>query len=168
MRPGVNCFLVALALCLASGSRLPAAESGQESQNPLVWLQFIATELRDLRRELLEDRLERQLARVRALEVELNQARIERSDGVEVQRAQAQELLNLEQQLADPALAAEERTALLALRTEVTARDGADRADFAQKEKQIAERLQSEQTRLESLRAMARALAPKSNAPAKN
>jgi hypothetical protein len=167
MRSGINRILISAALCLGSGSGLLAADAGKEAQNPLVWLQFIATELRDLRRELLEDRLERQQTRVRALEAELNQARIERNDGVDVQRAQAEELLNLDKQIADPALAAEQRAELQALRTELTAREGADRADAGLKEKQLAERLQREQTRLESLRAMARAMAPGSD-PAKN
>jgi hypothetical protein len=99
---------------------------------------------------------------VQALEHELNQARIERQDGVEVQRAQAQELLSLEQRIADPAIAAEHRTELIALRTELTAREQTDRGNTAQKEKGIAERLQREQFRLESLRATARALAPPS------
>lgn len=130
----------------------------QEPPDTLAWLKFVASELRELRREVLDDRLERQEVRVRALEFQLRQSRTERQDGEEVQRAQNQEVLQLEQQLADPALSPEDRTQLESIRAEAASREQTDRGLLAQKEAQLTEKLRREQQRLEALRAVARSL----------
>lgn len=150
--------LLAISAGCAGGLLLAGDTAKQESPDTLAWLKFVAAELRELRREVLADRLERQEVRVGALEFQLRQSRSERQDGEEVQRAQNQELLQLEQQLADPALSPEDRTQLESIRAEAASREQTDRGLLAQKEAQISEKLRREQQRLDALRAVARSL----------
>src|SRR5712692_7066188 len=94
-------LLVGLAGCLG-GSLIAGDTAKQETPDPIAWLRFVASELRQLRLEMLSDRIERQEARVRVLDHELQQVRNERQDGEEVQRAQDQEISQLVQRLSDP------------------------------------------------------------------
>ena len=154
-------LLVALAGCL-EGSLIAGDTARQETPDTIAWLRFVASELRQLRLEVLNDRIERQEARVRVLDHELQQVRNERQDGEEVQRLQEQEISQLVQRLSDPALSPDERSQLQSLRSELTVREPTERAGSAQKEAQTGERLRQEQLRLESLRSLARSLAPQS------
>jgi len=82
--------------------------------------QSMTTELRELRRELLADHIERQEAQVEALEREMRQARAEIQMAEEVQRAQNQELIQVDQRLSDPELSPEERSQLESVRAKAT------------------------------------------------
>jgi hypothetical protein len=149
--------LVLVGLAVLAGGFLRGEEPAKpDASQTMAWLQFIATELRELRREFVEDRLERQEMRVRALDRDLRQVRVEHQDGEEVERARSLELVEVDQQLANPALSAEDRAQLENLRNSVTT----ERTAVAQKEAQINDQLRREQARLESLRALARELAP--------
>ena len=156
--------LLLVGLAALTGGRLRAeGASKPEASQTMAWLQFVAAEVRELRRELLEDRLDRQETRVRALERELRQAHVELQDGEEIQRAQSQELVQVDQRLGDLALPPEERSQLEELRTSVSLRSHSDRGALTQKAAQIGEQLQRERARLEALRALARSLAPPAN-----
>ena len=164
MRRNLFLFLT-VAACAA---RLSAAEpSSTETSNAMAWVQFVALELRELRRELAADRVDRQEARVSALGQQLQQARLERQQGEELLRVHGQELLQLDQQLADPAIPAEERSKLQAVRGELVNATPKDRETSAQREAQITDALRNAQLHLERLRAAARALAPAAPAPQK-
>jgi hypothetical protein len=134
----------------------------QETPNSLAWLQFLAAEVRELRRELLEDRIERQESRIRALGREIQQARAEREQVESERRVSSQQMLDIDRQLADPALPAEERQELATLRAEAISRGPTNRAATERNETQLSEKLRQEQLRLEWLRGLARALAPPS------
>jgi predicted nuclease with TOPRIM domain len=137
--------------------------SRTETASVLAWLQFVGAELRELRREMLQDRLERQQSRVGDLERELEQVRLERQQGEELQRSQAQEMQSLEQRLRDPAVPAEERAQLEAFRAEISTRGPAVHSTALQKEAQITDRLRHEQVRLQSLLQLERLLTPPTN-----
>lgn len=150
--------VMALVACAAGMAR---AEEPVKHEVPdtAAWLRFMAEELRELRRELLDDRIEKQVARVRALERELQQARMEHQDGDAVQRAQDQEMIQVDQRLADAGLPAEERAELEAARATATSSDQSYRDSMTHKITEISEALRREQLRLESLRANAQWLA---------
>ena len=155
--------LIPILVCVAAcGSGLLAQEAArQEAPNTAVLLQFLAAEIRELRRELLEDRIERQQARVQALDRELSQARLDRQQEEEFQRSQNQEMIQVQQRLGDSSLPADERSHLEALRTDLVARQ-TDRTASTQKEARITDQMQYEQGRLEWLRRLSRSLAPPS------
>ena len=149
-------LLVGVAAC--GGGLLSADESAKhETYSTISWLKAVAAELRELRKEVLAERTERQEERVRVLEHELDQARAALRSGEEVQRAQNQEMIQLDQRLADPELPADERSQLESVRTEATTSQ-IDGTAYLQKEAQIGEKLRQERIRLNSLRAAARAL----------
>ena len=163
MRRNVLLFLT-LAVCSAV-RLLPAEPPAGETSNAMAWLQFVARELRELRRELAADRVDRQEARVLVVGQQLQQARLERQQGEELQRVHSQEILQLDQQLTDPALPAEDRSKLQTVRAELVNAAPRDRETSAQKEAQITEALRNAQLHLERLRAAARALTPEATAP---
>jgi len=143
-----------------AGSLVWADEPARrEAPDTGAWLRFVAEELRELRRELLDDRIEKQTARVRALERELEQARMEHQDGEAVERTQEQEMLQVDQRLADAGLPADERADLEAVRATAATSDQSYRDLMTRKMTEIGETLRRERLRLESLRASAQALA---------
>ena len=151
---------ILLLVGVACGGGLLSAEdaSNHEASSTISWLKSVAAELRELRREVLADRIERQEARVQTLEHELDQARATLRTGEEVQRSQDQEMIQLNQRLSDPALPADERSQLESVRAEATVASQIDRTAYLQGEAQIVEKLRKERNRLDSLRAAARTL----------
>jgi aspartate aminotransferase-like enzyme len=137
---------------VARGEGVPATAA-----SPAV-LNQIAAELRELKREFLEDRIERQEARVSALERELQRAHFDLQSGDDSQRTESQDAMQLDQQLSDPALSPEQRAELEAVRTEVAATAQRERSAQRQRESETAESLHHERARLESLRGALRAL----------
>ena len=152
--------LLAALLILTAAPRLAAEDSKPEPSETMVWLRFVAAELRTLRREMLDDRVERQETRVRALEKELDQLRLARQDSEEAQSARTRDLIQVDQRLGDSAVPAEERSQLEDLRTSVAAHAQNEATASTKKEAQINGQLLRERERLESLRNLARALAP--------
>lgn len=144
-----------------AGSRFMPAESVKQEASTLTWMQFLAAEVRELRREMLEDRIERLESRFHALGREIQQARAEREQAEPDQRAASRQVLEIDRQLADPALSDEERRELADLRA-VISRGPTDRVDAERIERQLTETLHQEQLRLERLRGLARALTPPS------
>ena len=129
-----------------------------DTSSVAAWLRIVGSELRELRRELLEDRLERQQIRVRELERESEGIRAERQQAEESQRSQGQELAQVEQQLQSSSVPAEERAQLEAVRNQIASRDPAIVAAAMTKEQQVNEALGREHSRLESLRQLDRLL----------
>lgn len=150
-------FVLAALAAAAANPTVAADPSKDDSSNSIAWLRFIATEIRQLRRELLEDRLERQEARVKALERELQQVRAERQQSDDLQGAQAQETSQLEERLRDPEISAEQRSQLEALRAELLTRAPTDREVFARKENEASDALRRERARLAQLHQLLRA-----------
>lgn len=152
-------LLTALAF---TGSRSVIAESPKsETPDTLAWIQFLATEVRELRRELLDDRIERQETRIRSLERELQQARLEREQAEAQRRTMGQQMLDIERQLTDPAMPPEQREELAVIRAAAMSRGPADTV-VQRDESRLTETLRREQIRLEWLRGLARSLAPPS------
>jgi hypothetical protein len=149
-------IILPLAVALIMPVRAQTVEPGR--QDVLAWLQAVVSELRELRRELLEDRLERQEARVRALEGESRRVRAERLQAEALQHRQNLELVRVDERLRDPDLGPDTRSQLETLRTEFT-RGASDRTDFAHLESLAGEKLNREQLRLEKLLELARTLA---------
>ncbi|MEO8663053.1 MAG: hypothetical protein ABI693_31630 [Bryobacteraceae bacterium] len=149
------CFcLLCTPLCVFA-----ADASKAETPETIAWLQYVASQLLELRRDIANDRVERQEARVQALERECTQARLERDSGEEIQRTQAQEVVQMDQRLADPSLPAEEREQLQATRTAASSTDQSYRTALARKVTELGDSLRREQTRLASLRATLQAFA---------
>ena len=135
------------------------ASDSPKADGTEAWIRFVAAELRELRRELLYDRIERQQERVRRLEHELQQADSELQNGEEAQRAQAQEINQLDRSLGDPNLPSEERSQLEATRVAAVSEDQSYRASLTRKVTDIGEALRRERGRLDSLLSSARAIA---------
>jgi hypothetical protein len=121
-------------------------------------MKSIAADLRQLRKEMFEDRIERQDDRVRALEHEFGLVRAQLQNGEQVQRAQNQEILQMDQRLSDSSLTDDERSQLESVRTEAGASNQIDQAALLQKEAEVSENLRRERLRLDSLRAAVRVL----------
>src|SRR5262245_32045981 len=115
-----------LAVCF--GTQLLAQQPPKtDMTNTVAWLQSVTAELRELRRELMADRIERQEERVRRLESAYHQTSSELQTNEEVQRAQAQEIAQLDRSLTDPNLPPEERSELEATRVAAAAEDSSQR-----------------------------------------
>lgn len=121
-------------------------------------LQAVAYELRELRRALAEDRLERQQLRVEALEAELADVRRERQDADELQRERQDEVSTLDRKIGDAATSAEQRADLQALRTELIGGNPHDSVGSLQKESAISEKLRQAYARLRETSALVQSL----------
>jgi hypothetical protein len=107
----------------------------------------------------MADRIERQEERVRRLESSYRQTSSELQTNEEVQRAQAQEIAQLDRNLTDPNLPPEERSELEATRVAAAAEDSSQRVALTRKITDIGEALLRERNRLNSLRAAEKSLA---------
>ena len=147
--------ILAVGICLLCTPFCVVAADSSKGETPetIAWLQYVASQLLELKRDLANDRIERQEARVQALEREYTQARLEREGGEEIQRTQAQEVAQMDQRLADPSLPAEEREQLQATRTAASSTDQSYRTALSHKVTELADSLRREQARLASLRA---------------
>jgi hypothetical protein len=146
-------FLIAMpAVLLLAPSGAPSAEPSMTE-----WFRFLATEVRHLRLEILADRIERREARVAGMQREVERLRRAAQLETDAQGGQADELRQLDEQLRDTGLSADQRSAFEELRTSILARPRGpvpDREDTAA----LATALHTEQERLASLRAIERAL----------
>ena len=127
---------------------LPAAAQ-TPAQDPIVWLQQIYTELRQLRSEILEYRRESQESRIPELERELHQVKEQHSSAT-------QALAELDSRLRE-GLSREEREEFEARRTSLI--EDIQRASYSEKEAALQSRLARERERLARLAEMARVLA---------
>ena len=146
-------ILLRAGLASCTGTSLKADEQFRAEGSAIDWIKSVATELRQLRKELFEDRIERQEERMRALEHEFSQVRAQLQNGEQVQRAQNQEILQMDQRLSDPSLTEDERAQLESVRTEAGASNQIDQAALLQREAEIGENLRRERIRLEIGRA---------------
>jgi hypothetical protein len=151
-------MILAILLSGHFGGVVAAEDSARPESASIAWLRAVAHELRELRRELVADRLERREQEIQALKDELDRARLERQDAEAVQRAQAQDLLGLDQRIGDAATSAEQRAELERIRAELTASHQNERPNPIQKETTIGDRLRREEDRLAALRALAQSL----------
>jgi hypothetical protein len=101
MKTTIAFFVVLLILPAVCVGQSPAAEAPQ-------W-QLILNELRNLRIELLQDRIERAGARLAQLQFELQKTETERATISQMELSQAEELALLRDRLTDPALSAASR-----------------------------------------------------------
>src|SRR5262245_168853 len=102
---------------------LPAQTPNQSHEGQvLAWLQFVASELAAVRRELHEERMAKQQEKVEALEREFEQIRAQRRESDDQERMQAQELARIEQNLLVATGTPEDRTQLEGLKAELLAR----------------------------------------------
>jgi hypothetical protein len=138
--------------------RAQTPNQSHESQ-VLAWLRFVASELAAVRRELHEERMAKQQERVEALEREFEQIRTQRRETEDQDRMQSQELARVEQNLLVSTLTPEERAQLDGVRAELLARKPSAPANAARHEAQAVERLRQEQSRLQTMRQQAQALA---------
>jgi septal ring factor EnvC (AmiA/AmiB activator) len=153
---------VLLVIGLASNRFAAAQSATQEAPTTQAWMQFLASEIRELRRELLEDRIERQETRIRTLARELQKVNIEREQAEVQRQAARQQMAELERQLADPAITVEERQELAAVQADVISHGPSNVASSQRDEPELSEGLRKEQLRLDWLRGLARSLAPPS------
>ena len=152
--------VLTLVLIVAPVLKAQTADAARQEPNlVLAWLQHLAAELAQVRRELQEERIEKQEAKVKGLERELEQVRAARRDNEEQVRMQAQEIARLDQQLLASTLPAEERSQIEAVRADLLARRPSAPADPERQDAEAAERLANEQRRLQKLKEVANALA---------
>lgn len=143
----------------------PAADPRIGGSNTQVaWLQYIASELRRMRVELLEDRREIQQTRMQELQrdVETVQSQQQRLD--EEQRSQTQQAAEIESQLSQSNLTKAEREELEARKADLLnispARYATSQAALAQREARARDRLAQQQQRLRLVEQQLRELAP--------
>jgi hypothetical protein len=128
------------------------------------WVQSVLAEIRSLRIEMLQYRLELMAAKVPILERELEQARIEQQVLDEEQRSEAQEISSIDSHLNDVAVEPAEREDLetrrnaLVARAPVRFRTGSTL--LVQREAQAREELARHQQRMQVLLEQARRLTP--------
>ena len=152
--------VLTLVLILAPVLKAQSADlAKQETNHVLAWLQYLAAELAQVRRELHEERIEKQEAKVQALESTLEQIRAARRDNEQQGLMLARELARIDQQLLASPLSAEERSQIEAFRADLLARKPSAPADPGRHDAEAAERLAHEQRRLQKLKEVANALA---------
>ena len=140
-------------------------QSSGNGENSVAWLRYIASELRKLRVELLEDRWEIQQAKMQDLERELQIVQNQRHQLQAEQRAETLQVAEIEGLLAQVTLAKEEREELQSRRADLL--DGASSSRFdsaqsalAQRETQVRERIALQQRRIQLLMQRAQELEP--------
>jgi hypothetical protein len=135
----------------ASGSGCAAFDGNGEVQRMLL------AELRKLRMELLEYRIETQTNRVSALQLSLSQTQARRQRLADEERVAVQQPNIPEPQFPGPMLTPAERTQLESLRSaaiaEQAGRIRSEQSDLAARESADADALRAEQQRLQSLQA---------------
>jgi colicin import membrane protein len=145
-----------LTLCLAALASTHAAAQDLPANRTLL------EEIRGLRIELLEERIERRDERIAGLERQLAEAQAERQRIAEAQRAQNEEIAEFDQRLASPGLPAEDRAEVERLRSQWTSAAAsrvAEQAVSASRREselraQLAREQQSRRQLQEALRAM--------------
>jgi hypothetical protein len=129
-----------------------------------AWMQSIALELRALRLELLEERCERQQARLREVERELELVHNQQRELEEEQSAEAQQTTEIDAHLAQSNLSSQEREDLQSEKSDLLAagqaRFGSSRVALSQREAQVRERITIEQQRVQFLAQQAQKLQP--------
>lgn len=142
------------------GTTAGAQFAGANSQ--LAWLQYIASELRKVRLELLEDRKEAQQARMRDLEHDLEVIQNKERGLEEEQHSQIQQAADIEGQLAQPSLTKAEREELEAQKADVLnispARYSTPQAVLSQRETHARDRLAEQEQRLRQIERQIREL----------
>lgn len=135
----------------------PASACGEQVQ-----LQTLLAEVRSLRIELLQEKIERAQFRIAEIEHNIRIAETERSQASSQQRTQAQELNEIQERLTQPSLATEERTELEAYRqqmmTSAASRLAEQASSLAKREAALRDQLGQEQRQrnqlLENLRSL--------------
>jgi chromosome segregation ATPase len=146
--------LTALALGPVAGAELGAQSADQPA------LREVISELRKLRLELLEQRVESQEANILQLERELQQVRADQQRLEQQEREQADALAQLEQRLSETSLTAEDRHELEANRAGVISRGdgGAAKSSLDQRRAHVEQRLEQARQQLQKLLEKARQL----------
>jgi hypothetical protein len=148
---------------------LPATVCAQEPRSAppaqtselLTILTKLTTEIRELRGELVQQRLSRQEEAIFTLERQLAAVRGERERLDEEDRSSGQELQQVNERLNQPSLNNDERMQLESVRAGLTASPqqfGAQRSFIAQREAHLLERLAQEKNRHAESTAIAREL----------
>ena len=111
--------------------------------------QDILSELRSLRIELLQEKLERAHVRIAEVQQQLESIEAERSRLTQIEQAQSQELAELHERLNQPGLTAEDRAQIDEQRshftTAATVRLAERATSIAQRDAALRERLKREQ-----------------------
>lgn len=131
------------------------AAGASEETSQTATISRMAVELRTLKAELLECRLEIQAGKVAWLERELQQAHFDKQGLEAAARMQVQEIREVDHRLSSPELAGDERSELQSVRAEITGgRLNQTRVDLeaaARRHVAIGTQLQAEQQKLQAL-----------------
>ena len=141
-----------------------AEATSQAKADAMAWLRYMADEVRKLRRELHELRLEIQESRTPELERELLVVQAERQRLEQEVSVHSQEISGLDRQLVQPTLPAEEQQPLLARRAELSAevseRLRIRQDSLNQREAAARERIGQQQRRVQATLARSAELLP--------
>ena len=121
----------------------------------LVWLRYIAAELRRVHLEVLEDRREIEQNAKQGLERELDSIHSRQNELQQEQGSEVQQAADIEAQLSQSGLSASEREELEARRTDLLSlspsRFGTAQNALVQKETRLRERLAQQERRIQSI-----------------
>ena len=92
-----------------------------DSPTQLAWLQYISSELRKIHLELLEQRRELQQAKLESVQRDLESIQAQQHELQDEQRAQAQQAVEVEEQLGQSTLTQAERDELQSQKAELAA-----------------------------------------------
>lgn len=145
------------------GGTNQAASSAVAPEQLGAWLSYIAGELRALRTEILQLRLDTQEVRISRLELEIQKVR-QRQAELQAEEEQHRQQIAEANQLATQPLDPEQRNQVEVIRTELAA-GGADRfrnerAEAARTEADLTQRLDHEKTQYSQIQALLTQLLP--------
>ena len=161
MRSNWHVTLLAMTVAGSITIGTVAAQNPARSQPPsgdsptqLAWLQYISSELRNVHRELLEQRRDLQLAKFESLQRDLESIQAQQRQLQDEQRAQAQQAAEVEAQLGQGTLTQAERDELQSQRVELAVsptRFGSAENALTQREAHARESLAIQEQRVQEL-----------------
>jgi hypothetical protein len=152
---GGHCRLIVMLarLSLIAAALLPTCAAQQTADSP-SWVQFIGMELRQLRVELLEQRMAEEGDRLLQMQRDVGALRLEQNKRQNEEQLQKQQLAELDKHASDPSASSQARAQIEAAKGEIASSADLTRvaySSFIAREAELNERMQTARARLQSI-----------------